>query len=187
MEPLRSVPCLCILPHRARPAPRPVAAREYPHREALLKVFASEVLVPRASVLSSASSLGALVTTRCFPQLLVSFLRFVWSSRAPSLLLACLSFDRDLLALRCRAIMLRLEELACELLCCNCRATSRARCRSPASASRPVSLRDLVSGLHLPLCLDGAFSARSESGAWCIPGEDLFHHSWYFKDLVAEF
>ena len=35
-----SSPYLCR-PHQARPAPRPVAAREYPHREALWKILCS--------------------------------------------------------------------------------------------------------------------------------------------------
>ena len=46
--------CFCLLcscrPLRARPAPRPVAARECPHREALLKVLcSSEPLIPSCS------------------------------------------------------------------------------------------------------------------------------------------
>ena len=40
MEPFCSFPCSCR-PHGARPAPRPVAARECPHREALWKVMSS--------------------------------------------------------------------------------------------------------------------------------------------------
>ena len=35
------LPCLCCSPQQARPAPRPVAAHEYPLREALWKVFCS--------------------------------------------------------------------------------------------------------------------------------------------------
>ena len=35
------LPCLCCHPQQARPAPRPVAARECPFREALWKVFCS--------------------------------------------------------------------------------------------------------------------------------------------------
>ena len=43
-----SSPYLCR-PHQARPAPRPVAAREDPHREALCKVSCSSEPCPSAS------------------------------------------------------------------------------------------------------------------------------------------
>ena len=120
------LPVLVHPSHLARPAPRPVAARKYP--PSARPCWRS--LLPRCSFreplfFQSSPSLRALVTTRCFRQLLVSFLLFVWSSRAPSFLLTCLSSNRDLLALRCRAIMSRLEQLGCKLLCCNCHATSR--------------------------------------------------------------
>ena len=62
-----------------RPVPRPVAAREYSHREALWKVLRSRSESLSVVVLAAASGtilLRALITTRCIPaaahQVLVS-------------------------------------------------------------------------------------------------------------------
>ena len=78
VEPFCSFPCSCR-PHRVRPAPRPVAARECPLREALQKVLCSrgtrsEPLCCFRRLTATASStptLRVLITARCLPTGLV--------------------------------------------------------------------------------------------------------------------
>ena len=133
-----SFPCPCR-PYRARPAPRPVAARERPHREACFKVLCSRGTRSEplccfrrfSATASSTPSLRALITARCLPPGLVPLPPACLQGRdrldvhlvlLPPACLQVVIVSRVVVA----RPFLFWRPLACKLLCCNCHATSHS-------------------------------------------------------------